>query len=135
MDTDELWQQLQATDSHLDGTEKEADGQKRRLNVLSQELGELNRTVSYLNSQLQRMTNASFNSKKRGGGAVSGQKKDLGTGHGTTSEMYLFCAGRVFPKHPGILPGVTAGPAASEQLRPRPSEPGGSVQAHAPGHR
>nr|XP_028575499.1 laminin subunit beta-2-like isoform X1 [Podarcis muralis] len=60
-DTDELWQQLQATDSHLDGTEKEAGGQKRRLNVLSQELGELNRTVSYLNSQLQRMTNASFN--------------------------------------------------------------------------
>uniref|UniRef100_A0A670K2I7 Laminin subunit beta 2 n=1 Tax=Podarcis muralis TaxID=64176 RepID=A0A670K2I7_PODMU len=57
----ELWQQLQATDSHLDGTEKEAGGQKRRLNVLSQELGELNRTVSYLNSQLQRMTNASFN--------------------------------------------------------------------------
>ena len=63
-DMDELWQQLQATDSNLDGTEKEATGQRSRLNKLSRELGELNRTVSYLSRQMGKMTNASFNGKR-----------------------------------------------------------------------
>uniref|UniRef100_A0ABM5FJ00 Laminin subunit beta-1-like n=1 Tax=Pogona vitticeps TaxID=103695 RepID=A0ABM5FJ00_9SAUR len=64
-DMDELWQQLQATDSNLDGTEKEATGQRSRLNKLSRELGELNRTVSYLSRQMGKMTNASFNESFR----------------------------------------------------------------------
>ncbi|KAJ6668153.1 hypothetical protein lerEdw1_015530 [Lerista edwardsae] len=64
-DMDGIWQQLQATDSHLDDTEQEAAGQRGRLNALSQELGELNLTVSYLSSQLERMANASFNESFR----------------------------------------------------------------------
>lgn len=61
---DGIWQQLQATDSHLDDTEQEAAGQRGRLNALSQELGKLNLTVSYLSSHLERMANASFNGRK-----------------------------------------------------------------------
>lgn len=64
-DMDDIWQQLQATDSHLDSTEQEDAGQRSHLNALSQELGKLNLTVSYLNTQLGRMTNASFNESFR----------------------------------------------------------------------
>ncbi|KAH0630315.1 hypothetical protein JD844_013234 [Phrynosoma platyrhinos] len=64
-DMDELWQQLQTTDSHLDGTEQAATGQRSRLNKLSHELSELNRTVSYLSSQWGGMANTSFNESFR----------------------------------------------------------------------
>lgn len=61
-----LWLQLQSTDSHLDDSEQEAAGQRGHLNKLTRELGELNRTVSHLHSQLGNVTGASFNGKTCG---------------------------------------------------------------------
>ncbi|XP_060622491.2 laminin subunit beta-1-like isoform X1 [Anolis sagrei] len=56
-DMDELWQQLQATDSHLDETDRTDTGQRSHLNKLNRELRELNHTVNHL----RKMSNGSFN--------------------------------------------------------------------------
>ncbi|XP_048346182.1 laminin subunit beta-1-like isoform X1 [Sphaerodactylus townsendi] len=60
-DMDDLWQQLQTTDSHLGGTEQDAAGQRSRLNALNRELGMLNRTVGHLRNQLDTIAGANFN--------------------------------------------------------------------------
>lgn len=64
---DEIWQQLQTTDSHLEGTERDAAGQRSRLKALNRELDALNRTVSHLRNQMGSIAGANFNGKKNGG--------------------------------------------------------------------